>query len=233
MFVALENLAGFEQARAELERPLEDNRVILLCKPEHKPKGTKYHCIFEILSERAEEAEHFDGTDCYETQFLCYSSGTTGLPKGVMSTHWNFTSQMQCLKPSYQKLGPNDRMLGFVPLSHTYGVTMVLQQPFSVGACAVILPRFDEIACLRALEKVGYAIQATQHVTTANPSSSRLCTPSSFRPLSLCCSIRSTCPNSTFRRSERSCPPLLHSARTSLTPSSPVCLTVASRKAMG
>jgi acyl-CoA synthetase (AMP-forming)/AMP-acid ligase II len=126
-----------------------------LCKPEHKPKGTKYHCIFEILSERAEEAEHFDGTDCYETQFLCYSSGTTGLPKGVMTTHNNMVSQMCtshiCLDPMSSE---TDALLGFLPMSHAFGLMAILLQPLTQGVPAVILPRFDELKALAAIEKV-------------------------------------------------------------------------------
>jgi len=75
---------------------------------------------------------------------LPYSSGTTGLPKGVMLSHHNLVANI------YQVLGPNaapfvaaDVMLCFLPLYHIYGLTVGLSLTLALGGTLVLVPRFD------------------------------------------------------------------------------------------
>jgi acyl-CoA synthetase (AMP-forming)/AMP-acid ligase II len=75
---------------------------------------------------------------------LPYSSGTTGLPKGVMLTHHNLVANV------FQLLGPNavvftaeDNILCFLPLYHIYGLNVILNPAFIVGATLVLMPRFN------------------------------------------------------------------------------------------
>ncbi|GMK59179.1 hypothetical protein CspeluHIS016_0701940 [Cutaneotrichosporon spelunceum] len=147
-------LANFEAARAHLTHAFPPSHVILICPPAEKPAGTPYPCLAEILGEPV-EPEHFDGAASNETAWMSYSSGTTGLPKGVMTTHFNFTSQLQAANTSYHlDTGPGgDVVLGFLPMSHIYGLTIALLQPLTFGAPVVVLPRFDEIQVLDAIQK--------------------------------------------------------------------------------
>jgi long-chain acyl-CoA synthetase len=50
---------------------------------------------------------------------IVYTSGTTGSPKGVMLTHWNFVSDILSLKKIYT-LSEKDVILGILPLAHVY-----------------------------------------------------------------------------------------------------------------
>jgi long-chain acyl-CoA synthetase len=75
---------------------------------------------------------------------LPYSSGTTGLPKGVMLSHYNLVSNV------YQLIGPNatamqhkDVLLCFLPLYHIYGLNVVLNPGLTLGATVVLMPRFN------------------------------------------------------------------------------------------
>jgi acyl-CoA synthetase (AMP-forming)/AMP-acid ligase II len=75
---------------------------------------------------------------------LPYSSGTTGLPKGVMLSHYNLVANV------YQLLGPHatgfcheDVMLCFLPLYHIYGLNVVLNPGLTLGATIVLMPRFN------------------------------------------------------------------------------------------
>jgi len=76
---------------------------------------------------------------------LPYSSGTSGLPKGVMLTHHNLVSNiyqfLDC--PTAPTLRPDDVVLCVVPLYHIYGLNVWLNPALAVGATVVIMPRFE------------------------------------------------------------------------------------------
>ena len=75
---------------------------------------------------------------------LPYSSGTTGLPKGVMLSHYNLVANVyQVLGPNAARLTPDDVMLCFLPLYHIYGLTVALTLSLALGSTLVLMPRFD------------------------------------------------------------------------------------------
>src|ERR1019366_5270834 len=75
---------------------------------------------------------------------LPYSSGTTGLPKGVMLSHYNLVANVyQILGPNAAILAPEDVMLCFLPLYHIYGLTVALTLSLTLGSTLVLMPRFD------------------------------------------------------------------------------------------
>jgi len=75
---------------------------------------------------------------------LPYSSGTTGLPKGVMLSHYNLVANVyQIVGPGASPLDASDTMLCFLPLYHIYGLTVALTLCLSVGLTLVLMPRFD------------------------------------------------------------------------------------------
>ncbi|MFN8498309.1 MAG: 4-coumarate--CoA ligase family protein [Anaerolineae bacterium] len=94
---------------------------------------------------------------------LPYSSGTTGLPKGVMLTHYNLVAnlaQLEALKSPSVELEPHDVMLGLLPFYHIYGMVCIMNYGLNLGATVVTMPRFD-------LEPFLQTIQ-TYKVTWAN-----------------------------------------------------------------
>ena len=75
---------------------------------------------------------------------LPYSSGTTGLPKGVMLSHYNLVANVyQIVGPNAEPLTADDVMLCFLPLYHIYGLTVALTLSLTVGLTLVLMPRFD------------------------------------------------------------------------------------------
>lgn len=83
---------------------------------------------------------------------LPYSSGTTGVPKGVMLTHRSIATNLAQLDPMVTA-GPGDRILAVLPFFHIYGLTALMNAPLRRGATVVVLPRFDLDTFLAAIEK--------------------------------------------------------------------------------
>jgi long-chain acyl-CoA synthetase len=74
---------------------------------------------------------------------LPYSSGTTGLPKGVMLSHYNLIANIyQFLGPHASMLSFADNLLCFLPLYHIYGLNVMLNPALILGATLVLMPRF-------------------------------------------------------------------------------------------
>ncbi len=75
---------------------------------------------------------------------LPYSSGTTGLPKGVMLSHYNLVANIyQFLGPNATDLNSRDNILCFLPLYHIYGLNVMLNPSLVLGATLVLMPRFQ------------------------------------------------------------------------------------------
>jgi acyl-CoA synthetase (AMP-forming)/AMP-acid ligase II len=82
---------------------------------------------------------------------LPYSSGTTGLPKGVMLTHRNLVANL-CQTDQLLVQGPDDRVIAVLPLYHIYGLTVLMCGAVRKGATLVTMPRFDLEEFLRLIQ---------------------------------------------------------------------------------
>ncbi len=76
---------------------------------------------------------------------LPYSSGTTGLPKGVMLTHRNLVANLcQCeAMEKFDGFTERDVILAFLPYFHIYGMVVIMMFGLAGGATIVSMPRFD------------------------------------------------------------------------------------------
>ncbi|RDD44757.1 4-coumarate--CoA ligase 1 [Trichoplax sp. H2] len=84
-----------------------------------------------------------------------YSSGTTGLPKGVMLTHYNLVANLT--QYTYRGMRSADdvdpSVLCVLPFYHILGMCSILSLSLSSGSRVVILPRFQPHSFLAAIEK--------------------------------------------------------------------------------
>ncbi|MCL2448858.1 MAG: long-chain fatty acid--CoA ligase, partial [Polyangiaceae bacterium] len=75
---------------------------------------------------------------------LLYTSGTTGLPKGVMLTHLNLASNVSAFRAIYP-FGTSDRSLAFLPWAHSFGQTAELHHMIAAGASIAINDKTEKI----------------------------------------------------------------------------------------
>jgi acyl-CoA synthetase (AMP-forming)/AMP-acid ligase II len=73
---------------------------------------------------------------------LPYSSGTTGLPKGVMLTHHNLVANIRQMEGLCYFM-ESDTLICVLPLFHIYGLVVVLNMGLYTGATIVLMPRFE------------------------------------------------------------------------------------------
>ncbi|KAJ6557879.1 AMP binding protein [Mycena capillaripes] len=93
---------------------------------------------------KLDQEERFDGELTHETAYLCYSSGTTGKPKGVETTHLNVVAMISILSPYFPSLTTEDVMLA---------LTQVLHLPLIMGLPVVIQSRFEPTEYCANIEK--------------------------------------------------------------------------------
>lgn len=98
---------------------------------------------------------------------ILFTSGTTGVPRGVVLTHANFLAVLRGVRGVYG-LGPNDRFLSILPLHHSFEFTAGLLFPLSRGASVAYPDRLgadvlgDLLADVRPTAMVGVpAVWAT------------------------------------------------------------------------
>ncbi|GHD35057.1 4-coumarate--CoA ligase family protein [Streptomyces galbus] len=109
-----------------------------------------HRSLIDMLASRAPEPRP-DIDPAEDVAALPYSSGTTGVPKGVMLTHRQIATNLAQLEPAIPA-GPDDRILAVLPFFHIYGLTALMNAPLRKGATVVVLPRFELEAFLAAIQ---------------------------------------------------------------------------------
>jgi acyl-CoA synthetase (AMP-forming)/AMP-acid ligase II len=128
----------------EVERQVRDSGASLVI---DDPAG--FTAEAESGAKPAEVKVHPD-----ELAVLPYSSGTTGLMKGVMLTHRNLVANIEQAWNS-MPVGPDDTLVGVLPFFHIYGQTVVLNMGLAKGSTIVTMPRFDLDELLEVVERHG------------------------------------------------------------------------------
>ncbi len=109
-----------------------------------------WHWLSEFIS------DHFIDLTPDAPLGILYSSGTTGVAKGVLLSHSNIFSNMLAANECYQ-MQASDRTVLFLPLSHCFGLNAILNCITCSGASMYILRKFTPPAL--------YAVLQHQHIT--------------------------------------------------------------------
>ena len=85
---------------------------------------------------------------------LQYTGGTTGTPKAAVLTHASLLANVAQINAWLPRLRyGQERVVGLLPFSHSFGLTVCLNWPLSQGALIIVLPRFEIKGFLKALKK--------------------------------------------------------------------------------
>jgi long-chain acyl-CoA synthetase len=106
-----------------------------------------------LAAQRAAEPDVFPTVDRGpdDLAVILYTSGTTGVPKGVALSHDNLESNARAAA-SLHELGREDWAVAVLPLSHSYGLT-VMNAGHILGSRAALLRWFQPEAVLRTIEE--------------------------------------------------------------------------------
>lgn len=160
MFVGVPQLqVGLEAARVA---GIPKDRIWIMGMPGFE-KADGFVTVEELIAEGTKSPEieplrWAPGQGARQAAFLCYSSGTSGLPKAVMISHRNViaNSMQYAVHETYgrKKFGVDTQSaLGLLPFSHIYGLVVVAHSNVWRGDEVVVLPSFEMSTFLAAIER--------------------------------------------------------------------------------
>ncbi len=104
----------------------------------------------ELLTASAYEG-HAEVDLARNVALLPYSSGTTGLPKGVMLSHRNMVANTEQCRVAMNE--EPEAIISVLPFFHIYGLQILLNGSFVTGKTVVTLPRFDLESFLQQIQE--------------------------------------------------------------------------------
>jgi acyl-CoA synthetase (AMP-forming)/AMP-acid ligase II len=108
--------------------------------------------VWELGKESPPEPRFVEIDPLTDLVALPYSSGTTGLPKGVMLSHSNLISNVRQIVVTGFSTAYST-YLDFLPFFHIYGLTVLATGGFVSGVTQVLMPRFDAQLCLELIQR--------------------------------------------------------------------------------
>jgi long-chain acyl-CoA synthetase len=124
-----------------------------------------------------------------DTAVILHTSGTTGKPKGAMLTHGGLGRNAEVCVRTLMEVGPDDVVMGCLPLFHSFGFTFGLNSAVLAGAMLTLVPRFDPRKVLEVIERDGATVFAgVPTMYSALLSVASEATPEATRSLRICVS---------------------------------------------
>ncbi len=115
-----------------------------------EPAGNGVTTWKEALATDCKPGLHLAGPD--DLAAICYTSGTTGKPKGCMHTHSSLMATT--VLPSVWQYGSCEEvLLGVVPFFHVTGMQICMNMPIYLGAEIVVMTRWDRELALVLIDR--------------------------------------------------------------------------------
>ena len=108
--------------------------------------------LFEESRKNTGASVHAGQTTGDDIALLCYTSGTTGKPKGAMITHRNLLSNSTALQKLW-RWSEGDTLLCVLPMFHIHGLCVALHGALNATSKIIIHEKFDPAGCLETIEK--------------------------------------------------------------------------------
>lgn len=93
-----------------------------------------------------------------DTAVILYTSGTTGRPKGAELTHAGLHTNQAVSARTLLLLGPDDVVMGCLPLFHVFGLTCGLNAAIANGSTLTLIPRFSPAKALEVIQRDGVTV---------------------------------------------------------------------------
>jgi long-chain acyl-CoA synthetase len=97
-------------------------------------------------------APKFPSPGSNDLAVIMYTSGTSGLPKGVMLTYGNLQSDVEAAI-SHAQLTGRHKFLGIIPLFHSTGMLATMIAPVQLGSQMVFIARFSPVGTIKAIRE--------------------------------------------------------------------------------
>ncbi|MCX5045248.1 long-chain fatty acid--CoA ligase [Aldersonia sp. NBC_00410] len=112
-----------------------------------------------LIADLPEQDAPVERTDS-DTAVILHTSGTTGKPKGAELTHGGLGHNADVTAHTLLNLGPDDVVMGCLPLFHVFGLTCAMNTSALVGATLTLIPRFDPREAIEVVRRDGVTVFA-------------------------------------------------------------------------
>lgn len=130
-----------EQFIERVEKILKENDLNLSLVNVGITKTSKHHDYYTSILNQQTEIRNFPDVTLDDEALIVYTSGTTGLPKGVLLCQYNLLIDAKAIAEWHQ-MTPDQRMMCVLPIHHVNGTVVTLMTPMYYGGSIVLNQKF-------------------------------------------------------------------------------------------